>query len=1011
MCASRDGRNRDSGPFITSARVIAGQILLDRFEIIEQLGEGGLGEVWRARDRRLRVDRALKILSFRVKFEQRAAQQLEKEAHLTACLKHPHIVPLHDIVVTPDGYPVLVFDYLPGWQKDGRLVRSLDDWLLHFGKMSEADVRRLLPPILDALHHAHTFRNTEIRNGVVHKDLKPSNVLLDAGGFPRVIDFHIAQAIRSTASRVSGAITPQGSLAYMSPEQLRGHRTDARSDIYSVGIMVYELLTGNPPFQEGDIAHQHMNEPVPRIPDVSPELEAWVQRAVQKDPGLRWQSCAQMKAALLDPYSVPIPDVSVQEQDAGRGVAAPVDEAVVSPTDGPFRTITDALRCVRDGGRILVKPGEYKESLVITKPVSLIGDGPMEGVIIDGDKKEGLSIKSKNVEVQGVTIQATFCPNAAVTVEEGGLILRNCEIAGAERGVRVSRLGSIVTLESCKVAGCSDGLVFHEQSSGLVMNCEIAGQNYGTGVEVTGGAIPIIRKCTIRNFANGVIFSDKGRGCLEDCDIFGHELSGIRITTAGTPTLTRCKIHANGDTRPAIEITEGGQGTVSGCEIYAAYSGIEIGKNSNAKLNDCRIRDVKENGLIIQENSSGNVRGCEISGSGERGIFVVGEGSRADIRACKVCHGRRAGVVFADRSAGTFEDSEVLGNNNGVMIADGANPLIKGCKINRNRDHGIAVLDKGLGVIRGCDLRDNGRGTYVYTGDSRPQFQANLEQPGDTPENVGEILLPQSGPIPTGPRADFRGSDCSVAVGNGAALSMLWIESGAFEMGSREERFDNEWPVHAVLLDGFWIGRTSITQAQYKAVMGSNPSHFKSLFGGGDRPVENVSWHDAVAFCRGLSDRTGHRYTLPTEAQWECACRAGSNGRYCFGDQQNILEWVLENPKSELNGYTDTLAMFGWIHPWAGNKTHPVATRRPNQWGLYDMHGNVWEWCLDWYEEEYYRHSPRRNPRGPADGKGKVVRGGMYGNSEMQCRCATRTHSDPSTKDERTGFRIVRLQD
>ncbi|MCX7048964.1 MAG: SUMF1/EgtB/PvdO family nonheme iron enzyme, partial [Candidatus Sumerlaeota bacterium] len=160
----------------------------------------------------------------------------------------------------------------------------------------------------------------------------------------------------------------------------------------------------------------------------------------------------------------------------------------------------------------------------------------------------------------------------------------------------------------------------------------------------------------------------------------------------------------------------------------------------------------------------------------------------------------------------------------------------------------------------------------------------------------------------------------------GLSLQMIWIPGGTFRMGSppsESMRSEDEGPVHEVTLDGFWMGETEVTQAQYQALMGKKPSFFE----GADCPVERVFRNDVMEFCRLLSAKTNRQYTLPTEAQWEYACRAGSSSRFCFGDSE------------------DDLKEYGWFSENANQRSHPVKSKRPNAWGLYDIHGNVWEWC------------------------------------------------------------------
>lgn len=220
-------------------------------------------------------------------------------------------------------------------------------------------------------------------------------------------------------------------------------------------------------------------------------------------------------------------------------------------------------------------------------------------------------------------------------------------------------------------------------------------------------------------------------------------------------------------------------------------------------------------------------------------------------------------------------------------------------------------------------------------------------------------------------------------------LELMPVPAGTFMMGSpysESGRRDDETAHVVVLSRPFWVGRTPVTQAQYEAVMGNNPSHFKQA----DFPVESVTWDEATTFCAKLTERAqaagrlpeGYIYRLPTEAQREYACRAGTGGRYA--GELNAIAWH--------NGNSD-------------EKPQPVGKKQPNAWGLYDMQGNVWEWCADWYGS--YPSEKVTDPTGPARGGARVYRGGAWFHSVDLCRSAYRYRLAPDNRGSLLGFRVV----
>jgi formylglycine-generating enzyme required for sulfatase activity len=240
-------------------------------------------------------------------------------------------------------------------------------------------------------------------------------------------------------------------------------------------------------------------------------------------------------------------------------------------------------------------------------------------------------------------------------------------------------------------------------------------------------------------------------------------------------------------------------------------------------------------------------------------------------------------------------------------------------------------------------------------------------------------------------------------------MKLVLIPPGEFEMGSPKELIETElkahgdqkWykdhlpgegPQHRVrITKPYWLGATDVTQKEYQRLMGSNPSKFQ---GDAKRPVEQVSWGEAMEFCRRLSElpeekAAKRRYELPTEAQWEHACRAGTTTRWYSGDDEA--------------GVVDV----GWFNNNADGLTHAVGQKKPNAWGLYDMNGNVWQWCQDWHSGGYYFCSPRDDPTGPTAGSGRVDRGGGWLSAARDCRPAFRGWGGLGGRYQDIGLRVA----
>ncbi|MFN5514770.1 MAG: formylglycine-generating enzyme family protein [Cyanobacteriota bacterium] len=290
-----------------------------------------------------------------------------------------------------------------------------------------------------------------------------------------------------------------------------------------------------------------------------------------------------------------------------------------------------------------------------------------------------------------------------------------------------------------------------------------------------------------------------------------------------------------------------------------------------------------------------------------------------------------------------------------------------------------AVLDKM--IVFGTKKRYIGAGEVLQDlGINQSQRSAPVNQPKITVPATPRIQVSSSSP-----------KNLTEVLPGGVKLELVKIPAGSFLMGSNES--EREKPVHRVTLQEFYLGKYPVTQEQWQAIMGNNPSNFRgNLFIRNPKnPVEQVSWNDCKDFCEKLSHLTSQKYKLPTESEWEYACRAGTETRYYFGDSERML------------------GDYAWWYGNSDSTPHPVGQKPPNRWGLYDIHGNVWEWCEDnWHPN--YRLAPTDgsawNDNSFLKG-GKVVRSGSWHSYLTSCRSAYRSLSATDYCTSYVGFRVV----
>lgn len=411
-------------------------------------------------------------------------------------------------------------------------------------------------------------------------------------------------------------------------------------------------------------------------------------------------------------------------------------------------------------------------------------------------------------------------------------------------------------------------------------------------------------------------------------------------------------------------------------------------------------------GIVVDENDV-PIQGAYIVELGDDGrvIWVYGEPvTEADInghfsyRIHDPAHILRIGLVSQGFRATNFEPYEIkatnpmpkivlrpeAGRTSPPVVATGTVTDTKGKPL---IDARIYARDENDGII-GITHPDNNGHFALRAPHSIPvrsmqivceRYNTQVLQLTNEPMKIVMETLEEAD-INRQPAIVIKGKTYHV---NGVEFSMVAVEGGTFKMGGG--RYDFEKPVHEVKLTNFSICQTEVTQELWEAVMGSNPSNYKGL----KFPVENVSWDDCQTFITKLNQLTGQHFRLPTEAEWEYAARGGnqSNG-YAYSGSNSFRE-------------------VGWCADNSRGRTHVVATKAPNELGLYDMSGNVWEWCQDWGDGSYYASSPINNPTGPSSGTTHIVRGGAWNDQQMDCCVEHRIGRKPTSTSELTGFRLA----
>jgi formylglycine-generating enzyme required for sulfatase activity/serine/threonine protein kinase len=1003
-------------------------ILSTRYTIEGVLGKGGMGEVLLATDIRLGRKVVIKRIPGDAAKSQTAVRRFITEAKSIASLNHPNIVQIHDYGRDKDSL-FLILEYVEG--------NSLLDRCQQ-GAMPLEEAITLTCHLCDGLSRAHEL-------GIVHRDLKPANVLLTKDGTPKLTDFDLARVENSdTGETVSGAIS--GTLDFMPSEQrLDATQADARSDLWSLAATLYQMVTGETP-------------KTIRLNDVPVALQKVLGKALEDSKADRYQTAREFKEALRASLQDTSPDiidlgegqcvhcgtkndsvrkfchecaVSLRVACLSCGEVIPVWDKVCGVCGTKQAELLEerrkAMAAQQSQAESLLKNYEFDQATTLAVALRDESDPRLQqfhdwskhfpDLVETGRKQQQEWISSLLSEALQHE-KAYDYPSGIHALEQVREILRGTLLPGVsltpetllkrlrEKQDEVHRLDELIRqrVKSRRLNGllqevnsllklCPDRSDLQRVKAQLI---DRDAKLIKTRDEAFAAAQQLLQR---QDYAGAIKELDR-----IDASVVQAEMKTLRATAESLQS----RLHAQQNRIAAALEQKQLSGLLKTVEECLSL------KTGDAELEALRDRLIKREEkraaqfICIMENAEQQRRMCQFAAA-SLALQRIPEELRTEetlglMAACDAMAPQRKSLMKALQDSMTNKSyAEALKISavylNKIHAADLTDSEFEtqyqACQqalyketqdaataarqrrvlIGLSIGSAVLVLLSGFGFIIRSSIRASAEKQR------QPEIAAAAAEKQRQPEMATAAA---AAPAPAAAVQKERETVLALpAIRNSVGMAFKVLPGGTFTMGDGSE-------AHPVTLtQQFEMGIYEVTQEQYERVMGTNPSRFK----GKQNPVEEVSWDDAEVFCRKLSElpaekAAGYVYRLPTEAEWEYACRAGTTTKFSFGDSY-----------SELGD-------FAWYSETANNTAHAVGQKKPNAWGLYDMHGNVWEWCADW--SGAYPGGSVTDPRGPASGSNRVLRGGSWRDSSGNCRSAYRRDSKLGHRNLYLGFRVLR---